>query len=98
MVFTDNPTIVDPHPIPIDSWSPVDDGRAVAVQFTTGTPTCYGVHATAQETADTVTIELTGGTLPEAVGRMCIMIAVEGTLAVPLQNPLGDRQLLDKAR
>jgi hypothetical protein len=54
------------------------------------------VHATVEETAENVTVALTGGTLPEAVGRACIMIAVTGTLEVPLQSPLGNRQVLDK--
>ena len=31
---------------------------------------------------------------PEAVGRMCTMIAVLGTLTVPLQDRLGDRTVL----
>jgi hypothetical protein len=96
VMFTDNPAIVDPHPLPFDSWKRVDGDHAVAVQFMTGTPECYGVHATVEETAETVTIALTGGTLPEAVGRACIMIALSGTLEVPLQGPLGDRQVLDK--
>jgi hypothetical protein len=98
VVFVDNPAIVDPHPLPFDSWNRVDNDHAVAVQFTTGTPECYGVHATVTETADTVSIDLLGGTLPEAVGRACIMIAVSGTLEVQLQGPLGDRQVLDKHR
>jgi hypothetical protein len=94
VVFTDDPSIVDAHPMPAESYSRVDDVRAVAVHFTTGTPQCYGVHATVAETAETVTVELAGGTLPEAVGRACIMIAVSGTLDVPLEHPLGDRQVL----
>ena len=64
------------------------------VHFTTGTPECYGVHATVAETAETVTVELREGTLPGAVRRACIMIAVSGTLEVPLQGPLGDRQVV----
>lgn len=94
LMFTDNPAIVDPHPMRAESFSRVADDRAVAVHFTTGTPQCYGVHATAQETAETVTVELRGGTLPEAVGRACILIAVSGMLDVPLQSPLGARQVL----
>jgi hypothetical protein len=96
VVFTDNPAIVDPHPMPVESWSRVANDHAVAVHFTTGTPECYGVHATTQETADAVIVALTGGSLPQAVGRACIMIAVSGTLEVPLQSPLGNRQVLDK--
>ena len=47
-----------------------------------------------QETEQTVTVDLQSGTLPEAAGRACIMIALFGTLEVPLQAPLGDRQVL----
>ncbi len=94
VVFTDNPSIVDPHPMPVDSWSRLPNDDALAVHFTTGSPECYGVHATVRETAQTVTVELRSGSLPEAVGRMCIMIAVFGTVEVPLQSPLGDRKVL----
>jgi len=97
VVFTDNPTIVDARPMPVESWSRVGDDRAVAVHFTTGTPACNGVHATTHETADAVTIDLKGGSLPASAGRMCIMLAVTGTLVVPLQSPLGDRQVLSGA-
>lgn len=94
LLFTDNPAIVDPHPLRAESYNRVPGDRAVGVHFTTGTPQCYGVHATVQETAETVTVELVGGTLPEAVGRPCIMIAVSGILDVPLREPLGTRQVL----
>jgi hypothetical protein len=63
------------------------------VQFTSGTPACNGVHATTSETADAVTVTLTGGSLPTQPRRMCIMLAVTGTLVVPLRSPLGDRQV-----
>ena len=94
VVFTDNSSIVDPRPVPVESWSRVANERAVAVHFTSGTPACNGVHATAQETADAVTVTLTGGSLPSVAGRMCIMLAVTGTLVVALSSPLGDRQVL----
>ena len=94
VVFTDNPAIVDSHPIPVESWSRAAIDNAVQVNFTSGTDTCYGVHATVQETSETVTVDLQSGTLPGAVNRPCIMIALFGTLEVPLQSPLGDRQVL----
>ena len=93
LVFLDNTAIVDPHPLRAESYNRVPGDRAVGVHFTTGTPQCYGVHATVQETAETVTVELLGGTVLEAVGRPCIMIAVSGILDVPLQTPLGTRQV-----
>jgi hypothetical protein len=94
VVFTDNPAIVDSHPLRVDSWSRAANDDAVAVHFTLGPPECYGVHANVRETTETVTVELRSGAPPEAVGRMCIMIALFGTLKVPLQAPLGDRQVL----
>jgi hypothetical protein len=96
VVFTDNAAIVDPHPMSIESWSRTADDNAVAVNFTSGTDTCYGVHATVEETPATVTVDLRGGMLPEAIDRACIMLALFGTLDVPLHAPLGDRQVLDK--
>jgi hypothetical protein len=97
VVFKDNSSIVDPQPMPVGSWSRVSNDRALAVQFTSGTPACNGVHATTSETADAVTVTLTGGSLPTQPGRMCIMLAVMGTLVVPLRSPLGDRQVLSAA-
>jgi hypothetical protein len=90
--FTDNPSIVDSHPLHFESWRVVGED-VVALQFTTGTPECFGVHAIVHETPEAVAIELRGGTLPEAAGRACIMIAVFGSLDVRLQEPLGDRKV-----
>ncbi|MCV7204767.1 hypothetical protein B7435_09605 [Mycolicibacterium peregrinum] len=91
-LFVDNPAIVDPHLTRIESFS--REGERLLVNFTAGTPDCFGVHVTAQETADAVTIDLRGGTPPEAVGRMCIALAVHGSAEVALQAPLGTRQVL----
>lgn len=91
-LFTDNPAIVDPHMTMIESFS--RDGDGLLVNFTAGTPDCFGIHLVTHETADTVTIELRGGTPPESVGRMCIALAVHGNAEVALQAPLGFRQVL----
>jgi hypothetical protein len=88
-VFINDPSIVDPHPMSVESWSRLGAGDVLALHFTTGTPECYGVNATVRETAENVTVELRGGTRPDAVGRACIMIALSGTLEVPLQSPVG---------
>ena len=63
VVFTNDPSIVDPHPMPVESWSRIGAGDVLALNFTTGTPECYGVNALVQETAENVTVELRGGTL-----------------------------------
>ncbi|TFV59532.1 hypothetical protein E4P42_08380 [Mycobacterium sp. PS03-16] len=92
--FTDNPAIVDARPQGIEAWSRLPDPDAVAVQFTTGTPECYGVHAEVQETADIVAIKLRSGTVPEAVGRACIAIGVIGSMPVKLGAPVGSRAVV----
>lgn len=91
--FTADPTIVGARPASFTSWTRLAENR-IGVNFESGAPECYGVDATATETATTVTIELRLGTRADAVGRMCTMIAVFGTLEVPLQAPLGTRQVL----
>ncbi|MFE3191907.1 hypothetical protein ACFXHA_23055 [Nocardia sp. NPDC059240] len=91
--FTADPTIVSPHTIPFDSWTRVAPDK-IAVNFQTGSPECYGVDAAVTETSSTVTVDLKSGTLPSAVGKMCTMIAVFGTLELPLKAPLGDRKVL----
>ncbi|WP_457062480.1 hypothetical protein [Mycobacteroides abscessus] len=92
--FENDPRIVDSRPITFQTWSRAPSGDAVLVYFTTGTPQCHGVHATVHETDDAIEITLRGGTPPDAVGKMCTMIAVQGSLLVPLENPLAERRVL----
>lgn len=92
--FTDDPAVVDTHPQAIESWNRLPQPDVVAVNFTTGTPECFGVHADVQETVDLVAIKLRSGTLPEAVGRACIMIGVVATLPVRLSAPVGSRAVV----
>lgn len=92
--FVDDPALVNAHPTPVEGWSRTDRDDAVAVHFTSGTPECYGAHAEVTEALDSVTVDLSTGTRADAVNRACIMIALSGTLEVPLQAPLGDRRVL----
>ncbi|MGV0582429.1 MULTISPECIES: hypothetical protein [Mycobacteroides] len=94
VVFEDDARILDSRPMTFDTWSRSPDSTAVIVYFTSGTPQCHGVHATVRETDDAVAVALRGGTPPEAAGKACILIAVQGSLAVPLATPLGDRRVL----
>ncbi|MBH0776178.1 hypothetical protein [Nocardia bovistercoris] len=92
-MFTADTTIVGARPIPFTTWTLAAPDR-VAVGFQTGSPECYGVDARVTESDKAVTIEIRSGTKANAVGRMCTMVAVFGTLEVPLKAPLGDRMLL----
>ncbi|AOW94260.1 hypothetical protein BFN03_01555 [Rhodococcus sp. WMMA185] len=93
-LFLPRPDIVRANPTPFESWSRTDDGN-IAIHFVTGTPECYGADATAVETDSTVTISLRTGTLPEAADKMCAQVAIFATMEIPLQGPLGDRQVID---
>ncbi len=92
--FTDDPALVNAGPTRIDGWSRTDRDDAVSVHFTSGTPECFGAHATVTETPESVTVDLRTGTRADAVNKACIMIAVSGVIEVPLQAPLGDRAVL----
>ena len=62
-MFVDDPSIVHAYPTRPQAWSRVVDERMVRLHFTTGTPECYGVTTTVQETAD----ESTGITKREVI-------------------------------
>ncbi|RMI28118.1 hypothetical protein [Nocardia stercoris] len=90
--FTADPAIVNPRPLRFDSWYKIADDK-IAVNFQLGSPDCYGVDVETTETDSAVTVALRTGTLPQAVGRMCSMIAVFGSMEIDLQHPLGSRKV-----
>ncbi|MGN2635865.1 hypothetical protein ACTD5D_06660 [Nocardia takedensis] len=92
-VFTADPTITRPHAVPFTTWTPVGADR-IAIGFETGSPECYGVDVSVTESAQAVVVELRSGARADAAGRMCTMIAVFGTLEVPLSSPVGERAVL----
>lgn len=92
--FANRVDIVGSRTTVFESWSEVDE-YTVAVHFVTGTPECYGAYSTVVENDSTVAITLHTGSLPEAVDKMCVLVAVLGTLDVPLSAPLGDRRVVN---
>jgi hypothetical protein len=88
-----DPSIVDARTIGFQSWTKVGPDR-IAVHFESGSPVCYGVDATTTETTSTVTVLLKSGTKPDAVGKMCPMLAMIATLEIPLKSPLDDRTVV----
>ena len=93
LTFVDDPAIVDVHPLTPQSWSRLDPEPALVLNFQIGPPNCYGVHATVQETDETVLVSLTSG--GHRSGPMvCTMIIMQGKLVVPLANPVGSRSVL----
>jgi len=92
--FVDEPSIVDPHPLTAESWSRLDPEPALALNISIGSPDCYGVHATVQETDQTVTVTLTSGRRSDRERMVCTMMILPGKIVVPLANPVGGRAVL----
>ncbi|MGH2711187.1 MAG: hypothetical protein ACRDH9_08305 [Actinomycetota bacterium] len=87
--------LVDIAPHIWDSAKPIDD-RTVRVEFYGGVKECDGLdRVEVDETADSVTITLYTGRVPEA--EVCIEIAVLKAVKVELDSPLGGREIVDGA-
>ncbi|MFE5790894.1 hypothetical protein [Rhodococcus erythropolis] len=90
--LTDSADLTDAHPVSVASYSLVDGaGDRIAVHFVSGTPECFGAHASVDETTSEVTVRVSVGTLPAAVGKACTMEVVDATLDLLLDAPLGER-------
>lgn len=96
VMFTSRPDVVDTEPLAFEAWSPLEKSSGLRVYFVSGTPACYGVRTVTTETADSVTVELTSGLLPEATNRMCTAKAVLAAADITLDAPVGDREVLSR--
>ncbi|MGI9614377.1 MAG: hypothetical protein ACR2QO_15810 [Acidimicrobiales bacterium] len=88
------PDITDPKPHPIDDVVVSEDGDRLGVRYEGASEPCAGAFAEVAETVDTVTITLETGLNPNAAAMTCIAQVIRYELAVPLENPLGDRELV----
>ncbi len=96
---TPRPGMADVHPVPFESATPVGDGTAVRVVWWSGIEPCYVLdHVDVVATAATVTITLYEGHDPAAQDVACIELAVQKSTLVKLEEPLGNRELIDGAR
>ncbi|WP_309484410.1 hypothetical protein [Streptomyces himalayensis] len=73
----------------VESYSA--DGRSLTLHFWGGV--CSDYSASASESADQVTVTVTE--TPQEPGKVCIMIAKELKETVTLEQPLGDRKVVD---
>lgn len=89
--FVDDPSIRDAYPVTPESWSRLDPEPALALNISIGSPDCYGVHATVQETEQTVVVTLTSGRRSDREQMVCTMMIMPGKVVVPLAGPVGDR-------
>ncbi|MCZ7527798.1 MAG: hypothetical protein M5U14_16340 [Acidimicrobiia bacterium] len=94
-----DPSAVDARPVPIESWATEDAGRTLLVRFWSGVAPCYvpaGVDVV--ETPEQVTVTVLVGRDPSAgPDVVCIELAKLYEVAVTLEEPLGDRAVVDGA-
>ena len=108
----EDPSPTDPVPTPLeptpgmdhvhargwDSAAVRDDGTSVTLTFYTGVAPCSVLdHIDVAYGADTVTITLYEGSDPTARDVACIDIAMLASTTVKLDQPLGDRKIVDGA-
>lgn len=99
------PTIVQPRPgmadvyaRQFDSARANDDGTAVTIDFVSGVEPCNVLdHVDVHYGTDAVTITLFEGHDPNAGDVACIEIGVFKQVVVQLDEPLGDRTIVDGA-
>jgi hypothetical protein len=90
---TPRPGLVDVRP---QAWdrAEVVGPRRVRVEFYGGVEECEGLdHIEVDETVRRVTIALFVGRVPEA--QVCIEIAVLKSVTIEVEEPVGDRELVD---
>ena len=98
-VIEPTPGMADLHALPFTSVKVDTDGRTVTIDFSIGVAPCYVLdHVDVAYGADTVTITLYEGHDPAATGQVaCIDIAMLARTVVTLDEPLGDRVIVDGA-
>lgn len=88
----------DVHRIDWQELRDVDDGddRTHLVTFWGGVAPCFVVdHVDVEEAPEQVTITVFAGSAPEAEGQACIELAKHMAVEVTLDEPLGDREVVD---
>ncbi len=98
-VVVPTPGMTDVHQIPFQSSHAEPDGRTVAVDFVAGVEPCSVLdHVDVRYGADAVTITLSEGSDPSAGQVACIAIAEFKRVIVHLDQPFGDRSIVDGAK
>lgn len=106
---TEEPTVVEPTPLLVEPrpglvqvrarpWDRVEvvDPRTLLVHFTSGVEACYGLaRVDVRYGSEAVTVTLFEGRVPG--DRVCIQLAVQKVVRVELEEPLGDREVVDGA-
>lgn len=95
----DPPPDTDSGSIAVDSFYR-HDGRHLSLNYTNGVPECYGEagRPRVEERDDAVVVRIPRINLDPNPDKVCIEIALMGTVDITLDSPLGSRPVLDAAR
>jgi hypothetical protein len=90
---------VDAGSIAVDSYFPYD-ARHLALNYANGVPACYGRAGlpVVEETPESVVVTIPRTPVKPDPDRVCIDLAVLGSVDVTLSSPLAGRPVLDGAR
>ncbi len=87
--------IIDPQPWEIiQAFAVSADENEVIVRYEAGSPPCTQSRATVVETDTTIEVSLEVGLHPNIAAMSCIAQVVNSEIAVPLTNPVGDREVI----
>lgn len=94
-----NPDAVNTMPIRWDSYEERAGGNELEMLFWSGVEPCYVLaEVEVEETPDKVTVTLHQGNLETEEDTACIEIALLKSTIVELDEPLGDRKVVDGSR
>jgi hypothetical protein len=97
-LLTPRPGMADLHPMSWDKAKVSGNGRTVRLNFYIGVAPCYVLdHVDVDYGPKTVTITLFQGHDPSDENSVCIDIAMAAATIVHLDEPLGDRRIVDGA-
>jgi hypothetical protein len=97
-VVEPDPNAVDLRARPFDSATVADDGRGVTIDFVSGVEPCYVLgKVRVDEDPNAVRITLFEGRLDTGEDVACIDLGVFKRTVVTLDEPLGDREIVDGA-
>ena len=98
IVVTPRPGMADVFARPFDTATVSDDGRSVTIDFVSGVEPCSVLdHVGVRARPDAVSITVFEGHDPDAGDVACIEIGVLKRTVVQLDEPVGDRTIVDGA-
>jgi len=85
---------LDPEPVPLDGWEQVGED-VLRLYVTSGPSRCHGAEVDLAENEDEIRVGVSVGVRASAGELACAAVTVESIVDVPLESPVGDREVVD---